>query len=171
MYLASLIIMPNLLANYFRINERLKIVNRSFKVAKAQLARIQAEQEALESDLKRICESLTTEPNPTENSTVEQPFVIKIYNPSIRETILAFPQDGSDTGLAELREKFGFLSDGAINTRLQKAKKAGLMEMVSWGRYKLTEEGERLSNKLNGTKLETQENIVELPPEKDDSPP
>ena len=62
--------------------------------------------------------------------------------PSIRQTVRAIPRD-SDIGTAEVREALG-LSEGATYTRIQKAKRAGLVESAGWGRYKLTEEGKKL---------------------------
>ncbi len=64
------------------------------------------------------------------------------HRPSIRETVRAIPRDG-EIGTAELRETLG-LSEGATYTRIQKAKRAGLVESAGWGKYKLTEEGKKL---------------------------
>lgn len=64
--------------------------------------------------------------------------------PSIKATLQEFPKDGSSIAVADLRKKFD-LSDGALNTRIQKAKKAGLVERAGWGQYKLTPEGKRLA--------------------------
>ena len=59
--------------------------------------------------------------------------------PSFRELILAFPEDG-DTGHEEVGKTLG-LKYSAVNSRLHKAKKAGLVESAGWGRYRLTDAG------------------------------
>lgn len=64
------------------------------------------------------------------------------HRPSIRATVRAIPKDG-DITTAEIREALG-LSEGATYTRIQKAKKAGLVESAGWGKYKLTEEGKKI---------------------------
>jgi len=73
--------------------------------------------------------------------------------PQVRQSywdlMVLIPKDG-DIGMEEVRNSFmgpdGVvrLSRKAINTRLSKAKRAGLIETAGWGRYKLTEKGKRL---------------------------
>ncbi len=61
--------------------------------------------------------------------------------PSLRELVLAFPKDG-DTGHEEIGKTLG-LNYSAVNSRLHKAKKAGLVESAGWGRYRLTDAGKQ----------------------------
>jgi len=58
---------------------------------------------------------------------------------SQRELVESFPPDKA-TGLQDLRQLLD-LSDGGLNARIQKAMRAGLVERVAWGQYKLTEKG------------------------------
>jgi len=60
--------------------------------------------------------------------------------PSFWDLLLLIPLDG-DVGMPDLRERFPNLTEGAINTRVTKAKKAGLVESAGWGRYRLTTAG------------------------------
>ena len=72
---------------------------------------------------------------PARQTVAQLPRVSK----SQRQLVEAFPLDGP-TALRDLRQLLG-LSDGGLNARIQKAKKAGLVEHVSWGQYQLTEAG------------------------------
>jgi len=77
-----------------------------------------------------------------QTARVPPPAAAPRINRSVKATVEAFPRDGSDIGLADLRAHFN-LSEGAINTRVQKAKRQGLVESSRWGRYRLTEKGLR----------------------------
>lgn len=59
--------------------------------------------------------------------------------PSQRGLVEAFPHD-KPTGLQDLRQLLN-LSDGGLNARIQKAVRAGLIERVGWGQYRLTDKG------------------------------
>jgi len=62
---------------------------------------------------------------------------------SLWELVLAIPRDG-DVDMDDLRVKFNSITDAAINNRVTKAKKAGLVESAGWGRYALTDKGRKL---------------------------
>ena len=62
--------------------------------------------------------------------------------PSVWELLLITPMDGS-ISMDDLRSAFE-LTDAALNNRVAKAKKAGLMETAGWGRYQLTVKGKAL---------------------------
>jgi hypothetical protein len=62
--------------------------------------------------------------------------------PSYLEVIHVIPRDG-DVKMDDLRKALPGLLDGALNTRVAKMKKAGLLESGGWGRYQLTDEGRK----------------------------
>lgn len=63
--------------------------------------------------------------------------------PSFMELIRRFPVEG-DVGMPDLRAWFAGMNDGALNGRLAKCKKRGLIESAAWGRYRLTEAGRKV---------------------------
>ena len=61
---------------------------------------------------------------------------------SVWDVALVLPRDGH-VGVEDLKEALG-LSASALNTRITRAKQAGLVEAAGWGRYKLSEKGMKL---------------------------
>lgn len=61
--------------------------------------------------------------------------------PSFWELVYIMRNGEIDKGKIRDRLK---VSDSALATRIQKAKKAGVIETAGWGRYRLTEEGRKI---------------------------
>lgn len=94
-------------------------------------AEIAAEIDALLSD-STPKKATKAKPKPSGTSPLRVP-------PFLLELCEAFPMGGTIT-VAELREALA-LRDSALNTRLQKAKKLGLIERVAQATYALTTAG------------------------------
>lgn len=115
--------------------------------AKTRLDAAQAKEEAAKlkvEELGAILDSALRAARTPQDQTARgvTPAAASRLNRSVRATVEFFPRDGSDLALADLRQHFK-LSEGAINTRIGKAKKQGLVESAGWGRYRLTEKGIR----------------------------
>jgi|APSaa5957512622_1039677.scaffolds.fasta_scaffold56106_2 hypothetical protein len=72
-------------------------------------------------------------------------------NPSVKAIILLVPRDG-EISRKELAAKLA-IADTALNNRIQKAKKIGLLESAGWGLYQLTDDGKKAYDQSNGQRL------------------
>jgi len=97
-------------------------------------------------------DSALSAPKPVEPTTPPPPDGIR---QSLWELLLTIPPDG-DVDMDVLRERFD-LSDGAISSRVSKAKKRKYVESAGWGRYKLTEKGKELVERRGLRLLEVDE--------------
>ena len=87
------------------------------------------------ADASKVAESRDSE----EDSTPEPPGGIR---PSFYQMLLLIPIDGHVTKDA-LRAGLN-ISNGALTTRIAKAKQAGLIETAGWGEYRLTQKAKDL---------------------------
>ncbi len=124
-------------------DEKVKVVDR----LERQVAKRRAEIDqalAFATTVEGATDALPAEPAPVVAEVKPEPKQPAPKEPrpiprSLRQLVEAFPADQS-TGLRDLRHLLD-LSDGGLNARIQNAKKAGLVERVGWGQYKLTDKG------------------------------
>jgi len=148
----------DLLDRYDRLREQVQDARFCTDTAKTRYDEARAKQRALEkkldaarADIKRAIEIANDAPRPRRKEKAPRPEAPPPRSPpapegirlSFWELLLAVPPDG-DVEMADLRAAFPDLNDGAINTRVTKAKKAGLLESASYGRHRLTAKARKI---------------------------
>ena len=146
------------LSHYDLLQERLRIAKAETATARDRYNTAVAEEQSAERDLittrQVLVQKITNAPSgqrppklvvsePSEPDGTDDPSPTGVQR-SLRELIIAFPRE-AHVGVDDLQEHFK-ITKGALNTRIMKAKRAGLVESAGWGRYKLTPEGQKVQD-------------------------
>lgn len=146
-----------LLTRYDRLRDRKREAAARTAKAKAKYDQCRADEATLDHELEaaRVALSKALEsvapPTPKQaDPTKPATTTPRKVPPYLREVIETLPDRPGDMAVADLRTELG-LSESTINTRLQKAMKAGLIERPKHAHYRLSEAGQAVKG---GPKLQ-----------------
>ncbi len=157
----------NLLAQYDKQQEKVRLALEAESDAKGVYDKAVDARRAEEAELHRLRsvleraisavdpDHLETRPLSSPPAPIEQSPAPDGVRQSLWELLLCIPVDG-DVEMDTFRERFK-ISDGAINSRIAKAKKRKYIETAGWGRYKLTDKGKELVERRGLRLLEADE--------------
>jgi len=148
--------MSGLLTKYDRAGERVRQLREKvgeakavYEAAKVELDEAVADQQSLRDKVSAALNApVATAPTAVPVAVPKRKQSAVSVPPALQELIDGFPLNDT-IKKADLGKALG-LKDTVVHTRLQKAKKAGLVESAGWGVYQLSDDGK----KARGTKLQ-----------------
>ena len=140
---------------YDRAGERLREARDKYDEARAFMQSVKARLDEAEAEFKTAQDALddalarATAPAQTPAPVaVPTPVVVPVSKaapvtvpPNLQELIDTFPPAGGIKKV-DLKDTLG-IKDSAVSTRLQKAKKLGLVDKAAWGVWELTDAGRK----------------------------